>query len=1289
MNRMSLRTKGLIFIILISFVPLLIVGLYNYTSVKKEMVATEFDKIRLKQESRSFVLSSWLDTRKAEVLVMSRTNEVRSGDTNKMLEYLQQEQALNSFHYQEIGFISQDGVVTSLRGDAQLIISNHFPVARALRGDTLLTDPFTINESNERLGYISVPVYSMDESNKLIGALFVAYAFPPAAYKQMLQIEDGNLYLYNYSGELLYDDLQVDFTTQEDSVLRSKLKQLAALALTRNTGYEQIEVTDKSFILFYQAIPNTNWVILEVENLGEIEELAAPTLWRMLNIAVIAIVLLVIVFYMFFQKIVSRLDAIVQVTKQAAAGDFNGGHLHARNHDEIGVLAKTVNGMMGRLQIMFDRLDAVINQNKSPVLVMDERYVLTYINQAAEKMLGYTSEEVVGKATPLIFMDAEEVRMMARKFSEELGKEFTPGIEMFLELRKYYPNYEFELTIISRDGKRTPVYNRSSGLRDRNGVYSGVIAILNDISEQRMLESARNRLQMVVESAKDLIASVDQHANIIYINEAGRKILGLSQEDTEQLSLRSFLPTHLFRQLLKGAVIARKQGFFECEAQFQNNAGKFINVSIIIVAYQDTFTGETLFSCISRDITEQLAVQRKLVRATEAAQEANQAKSNFLALMSHEIRTPLNGILGLTQLLHKTELDHTQKEYVQHMKESSNMLLSIVNDILDFSKLEAKKIEPDVTLFQLQNAINYLAEQLSVFLGGKEQFEFKIEIDDNVPNYMLGDALRLEQILSNLCVNAIKFTDQGLVDLRISVESEREDDLELRFTVKDSGIGMSDEQLKHLFKPFRQADSSTTRKYGGTGLGLVISKNLIEMLGGKLEVSSHLHKGSTFTFTLPFKKATYQFTAEKSNISPPVESVAWIVEDHDMMAAYWMRLLEGYNYIAVRMRSWKEAYIRLMRLGEGAYPAFLLMDMEMNDMYGTETWLQFQQAAASRGISIIALTTAYGREELLVLEPEQQPSAIVTKPVTSSRLKDAIELTLHVKQLQEQPRGEYEPDDVQQHTEHQLAVASTEPSYKVLLAEDNKVNQLVAVEMLKIFNCEVTIANNGLEAVQYVKENAYDLVLMDIHMPEMDGVQATNLIRTGEYNNDVPIVAVTANVLSSDHEQYLIQGMNEVITKPVSIDRLQQLLNKYIARHRASNHINNEQKVVRESDDQLYEKLVALNSIHAEEAIERVNGKLNIYLHMLEQYFHDYSTFIANVKQHYHHNDYAEITRALHTLKGASSYLGAYDVQQLAIEGERIIREEQITMLPPYFERLEAELHYLLEDIATIINKKQ
>lgn len=270
----------------------------------------------------------------------------------------------------------------------------------------------------------------------------------------------------------------------------------------------------------------------------------------------------------------------------------------------------------------------------------------------------------------------------------------------------------------------------------------------------------------------------------------------------------------MYKLLLRGAIIARRQGFFECEAQFQNIAGKFINVSIIIVTYEDSMTGETMFSCISRDITEQLEVQRKLVHATEVAEEANKAKSNFLALMSHEIRTPLNGIIGLSQLLQKTDLDHVQHDYVQHMKDSSSMLLNIVNDILDFSKLEAKKIEPDLSTFQMHVLINHLADQLNVFLGGKEQFEFKIEIDEHVPHSVIGDALRLEQVLSNLCVNAVKFTEHGLVELTITVAADRDDEIDLQFLVRDTGIGMSEQQLKYIFKPFTQADSSTTRKYG-------------------------------------------------------------------------------------------------------------------------------------------------------------------------------------------------------------------------------------------------------------------------------------------------------------------------------------------------------------------------------------------------------------------------------------------------------------------------------------------
>ncbi|MEK4251625.1 response regulator [Paenibacillus sp. FSL W7-1287] len=1285
MNTLSLRTKGLIIIIVISLVPLLIVGLFNYTSVKNDMIETELDNIRLKQDSRSLFLQSWLDIRKSEVLVMSRTNEVRSGNTAAMKGYLERERALNEFQYSEIGFVTQDGIITSLTGKKSTL-KEQLPIARSLRGDIVLTDPVSTG-AEERLGYISVPVYSMDESNELIGALFAAYAFPPAAYSEKLQIEEGNLYLYNHSGQLIYDHIHTVFSNQQDIVLRNHLKELAGLALIDPVGNKEVSVSLQDYIIFYQKIGGTNWVIMEVKDLGSINKLAAPTLWRMLLVVALAIGLIAVVFYLYFQSIITRLKAILQVTKRAAAGNFDGDHLNASTQDEIGNLAKTVNGMMRRLQLMFDRLDAVINQNKNPVFVMDERYYITYLNKAAEEMIGYTSEELVGKATPLIFMDMDEVNELAEKFSQEIGREVQPGVELFIELRKHYPNYEYELTILHRDGRRTPVFNRSSSLKDRSGRYSGIIALLTDLSEQRQLETDNNRLQMVVASAKDLIASVDQNSNIIFINQAGRDILGLGEEELRGLSLKSLLPEHMYKLLLRGAIIARRQGFFECEAQFQNIAGKFINVSIIIVTYEDSMTGETMFSCISRDITEQLEVQRKLVHATEVAEEANKAKSNFLALMSHEIRTPLNGIIGLSQLLQKTDLDHVQHDYVQHMKDSSSMLLNIVNDILDFSKLEAKKIEPDLSTFQMHVLINHLADQLNVFLGGKEQFEFKIEIDEHVPHSVIGDALRLEQVLSNLCVNAVKFTEHGLVELTITVAADRDDEIDLQFLVRDTGIGMSEQQLKYIFKPFTQADSSTTRKYGGTGLGLVISRNLVELLGGELHAESKLHEGSAFTFTLPFKKVAYQYTPEpirQKQQSVKVESVAWIIEDHELMANYWSQQLAGCGYNAVKKRSWKKAYLRLMRLGEGAYPAFIIVDMEMNDMYGMDTWLEFQEAAAERNIPIIAITTAYGREELLLLEPELQPQAILTKPVTQKRFQDAIDHVLYEKTKSRQA-PKHESELKQNLTSNKAAelIELDEPQLQVLLAEDNKINQLVAAEMLKHCNCKVTIANDGLEAIQQIEKQSYDLVLMDIHMPQMDGLEATRYIRSQEQYRELPIVAVTANVLASDHEQYVLQGMNAVITKPITLQQLEQIIQQYTQKQASQQSKQNAQPVL--ANEELLVKLESLSSIDAKTAIERVNGKINIYMHMLEQFLDDYSFFISKLKQYYESNDYDEITRALHTLKGASSYLGAHHIVSLTVEGKRILREKQSSMLPTYINELESALNAALYEISTTL----
>jgi len=1271
MNRLSLRTKGIIIIVIISLVPLLIAGLYNYYTVKQDMIQTEIDKVMLKQESRSFVTNAWINTRIAEVMVMSRNVAMQSGQVDDIKKFLYSEQQKNQFYYDEIGFFDLNGNVTALNEAPKKFkdLSVFYPV---LDGQIVTTDPYLSIVTNDLQSYIAAPVYGDDD--KIIGAMYASYKFRNANYVESLLVDDGDTYLYNNKGHLLFENISgsIDITTMEK--LKFKLQNITVSQGVNTSGNMNYKLDGYSFILFYQYIKGTNWIIIEVMDTERLQEIAAPTLWRILVTIGLAVIIIGLLFYIYFESIITRLQDILRVTKLAAEGSFDGEHLDAYSGDEIGNLANSVNGMMGRLQVMFNRLDAVINQNKSPVFVMDEKYYITYLNKAAEDLLGYTSEEVVGKITPLHFMDLEEVKVRAEQVSEQLGRTIQPGVELFIELRKNYPSYDYELSLFRRDGKRIPIYNRSSSLTDRKGKLTGIIAILTDLSEQRALENVRNRLQLIVESALDLIASVDRHANIIYINEAGKKILGIEHNEWEMQSISKYLPSHLYRLLVRGCITARKYGYFETDAQFYNSKGKHINVSIVIVAHRDTYNGDLMYSCISRDITEQVEIQQKLVRATESAEEASRVKSNFLALMSHEIRTPLNGIIGLSQLLQKTELDTLQREYANRMKDSSDMLLNIVTGILDFSKLEVNMIEPDYTEFQLRTVINHLADQLSVFLGGKDQFEFKIDVAPQIPVLMLGDALRLEQILSNLCVNAIKFTKQGIVELDIVMLEETDEQVVLKFSVKDTGIGMNKEQLQYLFKPFTQADSSTTRKYGGTGLGLVISRDLVQLLGGQLLVESEYGVGSSFTFELTFLKVNQRQTVEALVVDRSSDRLVWIVEDCDIMANYWTQLLTSQQYSSMRMKTWKQAYYRLRRLGEGAYPTYILLDMEMNDMYGMETWIDFCNEASCKGIPIIALTTAYGREELLLLGRDQQPERIITKPVTAMRFIEAFQLN----------KDEIvEPQLIKTRTIADEAELTNVAKINVLLAEDNKVNQLVAVEMLKYCHCNVTIASNGIEAIACLQAEDFDLVLMDIHMPEMDGMEAVRQIRANPKYKELPIIALTANVLVSDHEQYLQMGMNKVVTKPISMEKLQQIIQYYTPSSplvaATNEYATSEQKYI-------LQPLQLLTVVQAEKAIERLNGKVNIYVHMLQQFMEDYSDFASRMRNHLELEQFDEISRALHTLKGSSSYLEAQTLNDLSIVGEVIVNKKDYSKLPGCIEMIDYEMLLFEKQVRKVLS---
>lgn len=1289
MNKLSLRTKGLILIVLISFIPLLLAGVGNYAAVKQTVLQAEKEKISSRQSNFANHLAAWMAIRKAEVLVMSRTDVVRLGSDQERLDYFGHELVRSGFTYFEIGYIDNQGIGLRSGDKAE---DRHdmsdMPFFRAAtEGKVVITDPFVPELSNIPQIYIAVPVYG--SGSDMIGIIYASIAFPSLLSSLNYMEESSILRLFNDEGTIIYNS---DLATPFGSSITERysgLSKAAELMITTDRGTVEANREGKRYYVFYSKVEDTPWRLAFEQSVSKLEAPLAPIFWRIVTMIILSEGLIVLFFHLYFERIVKRLERILSVTEQAADGQFQAMHLDEARRDEIGQLAHSVNGMMEHLQEMFDRLGAIINQNQLAFIVLDDQYRVSYLNKAAEEMLGYKSEELEGRATPLDYIDNDEIREEAKRLSEQLGRTVEPGIAVFKELRNDKFSYEREWTIIRKDGTRIPTLHSSNGLRDLKGRFSGVVGLVRDISESKHIEKARNRLLNIVESAKDLIASANEDGQIIYMNRAGKELLGIATADSEdfEAEVEHYMNPQMYRHLMKGAELARKYGYWEGSAQLLKLNGEPLHVSMIVVAHRDSNTGEIFFSSIARDITEQKLVQEELVRTTLEAEEANKAKSHFLALMSHEIRTPLNGIVGITQLMRKTELTAVQKDYMDKMSTSSESLLRLINDVLDFSKIEAGKIEVERLPFQPEELLQRLTNQLSIFMGGKDQFEFIIETPEHMPLMLIGDAMRLEQVLLNLCMNAIKFTSKGHVKLKLEINEQDDNQVQVTFLVSDTGIGMSREQVGKLFKPFTQADGSTTRKFGGTGLGLVISKKLVEIMGGKLEVSSEEGSGSQFYFTLPFAADTYRDHSIIPACIHSADQSVWIVEDDEQMRQHWCSIVESQGLMAVDYPSWQAASERLKRTGEGALPQLVLLDMEMPDMYGMDTWLDFRNTAGAAGVKLIVLTTSYGRDELLRLSEDQLPMAILIKPVTRMAMIRALCKTLLEERTAEHPLR----------SAMERAAAAIEPvrGARILLAEDNKINQLVAIEMLKECGHQVGLAENGREVLHKLAEEQWDLVLLDIHMPVMDGPEAAAIIRSLPKYDKIPIIALTANAVKKDHERYVKLGIDDVITKPVAADKLQGVISFWLNQAGRLSEALDEEKASRpgaERRKSLAARIAAgkalppIAGMDVDSALERVGGKLPILLHMIEQFRLDYDSFMDQLHMVLKQTDTSAAIRMLHTLKGASGYLSAKELAAAVAEVEQLVKQSSADAkeLQPAIVQLDTELTKLLSELKRV-----
>jgi len=823
-----------------------------------------------------------------------------------------------------------------------------------------------------------------------------------------------------------------------------------------------------------------------------------------------------------------------------------------------------------------------------------------------------------------------------------------------------------------------------------------------DITSQLLAEEERTRLRHAIDQGIEGLGLLDQEGKYTYINHAHADIFGYHVDELIGQSWKILYSTDQLAYLEETCFPAlHSSGNWQGELFGLRKDGTHVPVEIALSLLMNQDNSSSGLVCTCRDITERKNAEATITQATRTLEQQNQelvsardqaltaacSKAEFLASMSHEIRTPLNGVIGMTDLLSMTDLDADQREMVETVKHSGEFLLTIINDILDFSKMDAGKMSLEEIPFDVRTTVDEVLEILAERAKSKG-LELISVIDASTPQELRGDPSRIRQILFNLIGNAIKFTEQGEVVVNVSVTEEQSESSRLQVSIRDTGIGLSPEAQDRIFESFTQADGSTTRKFGGTGLGLAICKQLVTLMNGGIGVTSQKGQGSTFWFTIPVLSRSSPATSTMPQ-SPLQGRRLCIVESHGTIRSLLQQYAESWGMVCESAQNGRDGLALLQeRARQGTPFDIAIIDQTLSKTTPEDSLSLGETIRHDPALSRmrLILLTSHGQRSDARLTQDAGFNGYLTKPVRHQQLQQCLQMVLD---------GETSPvasGAMQSHTfmtRHTVEGTQARAHLQILLAEDNLVNQKVAVRMLNTLGYRVDVAANGREAMEAFSRTPYNLILMDCHMPEMDGLEATRKIRkrealgvkreeeektspyalrlTPHENPHVPIIALTANALPGDREMCLESGMDDFLAKPVRLEELSTMLTKWLT-DQTANEMKNTSMTTHKRNDSPDRPPCLDNTVL--QSLKDLGGDEDpgFFITVVEQFLEDLPRHAENITRAIDHQDTEALMKTAHACKGSSRSIGAISLADVSHALEIMGREGSLEDAATTFE---------------------